>query len=244
MLYLISLGLKKDDISIDAIESLKDCDLVYIERYTSLYEINLKELERLFNKKIIELKREDVESNRLIEESKKNNIALLVPGDCLTATTHISLLIEAKKQKIRTKVIHGPSILTAVVETGLSIYKFGAITSIPFNTDNIKTPIEIIKKNQEVGLHTLILLDLNPGENKYVTIKEASSYLIKNGVKKEQLCIGCARLGKNAVIKKGKLIDLMKEDFGEPPYSLIIIGNLGFLEEEASDFFRIDSKRS
>ncbi len=244
MLYLVSLGLKKEDISLGAIESVKDCDLVYIERYTNLYEPNLKELEKIFNKKITELKREEVESNKLIEESKKKNIALLVPGDCLTATTHISLLLEAKKHNIKTKVVHGPSILTAVAETGLSIYKFGSTTSIPFSTENIKTPIEVIKKNQQIGLHTLVLLDLNPNGNKYLTIKEALDYLIKNGIKKEQLYIGCARLGKDPIIRKGKAIDLTKEDFGEPPYCLIVIGNLGFLEEEASDFFNIDSKRS
>ena len=244
MLYLVSLGLNKEDISLGALEAVKKCDLVYIENYTSLYGDNLEDLKKLFNKEIIELKREEVESDKLIKESKNENVALLVIGDCLTATTHISLLMEARKKKIKTKVVHGPSILTAIAETGLSIYKFGAVTSIPFNTDNIKTPIEVVKKNQEIGLHTLILLDLNPAEKKYVALKEAIEYLIKNGIKKEQLCIGCARLGNNSIIKKGKAIDLMKEEFGDPPYSLIVIGNIGFLEEEASAFFNIDSKRS
>jgi len=233
MLYLISLGLKKEDISLGALEAVKECDKVYIDTYTSLYDANLEELDKIFNKKIIELERSEVESDKLVKEAKQKDIALLVIGDCLTATTHISLIIESRKQNIKTRIIHASSILTAIAEIGLSIYKFGAVTSIPFNNKEIKTTVEVIKKNQKIGLHSLILLDLNPKEKRYLTIKEALHYLIDNGVKKDQLCIGCSRLGKNGIIKKGKISEIMSEDFGDPPYCLIIPSNLNFVEEEA-----------
>ena len=47
------------------------------------------------------------------------------------------------------------------------------------------------------------------------------------------LCIGCARLGqKNQKIKAGKANELIKEDWGNVPYSLIIPSELHFTEKD------------
>ena len=141
MLYLISLGLyDKNDISLSALSAAKKCKILYIERYTNFFGSSNKELEKLFKKKIIEIKREEVESLKLINEAKKSDIGLLIIGDVFSATTHSALMLEAINKKIKVGVIHGSSILTAIGETGLILYNFGKTASIPKENTNIKTP--------------------------------------------------------------------------------------------------------
>ncbi|MEM4266669.1 MAG: diphthine synthase, partial [Candidatus Nanoarchaeia archaeon] len=142
MIYLISLGLyEKENMSIKAVQTAKKCDKLFIERYTSYYKTTNKELEEFFGKKIEQLSREEFEKGeRILEEGKNKNIGVLVIGDALTATTHIALLLEAKKRGIKTEVVHGSSILTAVAETGLMLYNFGKTTSIVFQNENIVEP--------------------------------------------------------------------------------------------------------
>ena len=53
--------------------------------------------------------REDIESDLLVKEAKKINIGLLVYGCALTATTHITLLLDAKEARVKTKVIYSGS---------------------------------------------------------------------------------------------------------------------------------------
>ena len=142
--------------------------------------------------------------------------------------------MRAKKEKIPIKIINGISILTAVGITGLSLYNFGKTVSIPFNNKEVNSTYSFYKNNKNIGLHTLFLLDLDPKNNRFLSVKEACSYLINKGEKKETLAIACARLGfENFKIKTGTLESLQKEDFGKPPYCLIIPGNLHFIEEEA-----------
>jgi diphthine synthase len=50
--------------------------------------------------------RKEVESEFLLGYAKDKDIALISGGDPLTATTHITLIIEARKQNIPVKVIH------------------------------------------------------------------------------------------------------------------------------------------
>ncbi len=157
MLYLIGLGLwDEKDISLKGLEIAKKCDKVFIEKYTSFWKGNLKSL----GIKVEELKRKDLEDNinKILKDAKKKDVALLVPGDPLIATTHISILVEAKKKNIRTKIIHSSSIFSALGETGLQIYKFGKISTIPFCYS--KSPYKILEENLKQEAHTLFLLDI------------------------------------------------------------------------------------
>lgn len=247
MLYLIGLGINDEkDISLKAVEAIKNCDNVYCEKYTNLYHGNLGNLETLTNKKIFVLTRSEVEELCFLSETKgeeyEKNTALLVPGDPLTATTHITVLLEAEKRKIKTKVIHASSIYSAVAETGLQIYKFGRSTTIPFPyKDTIpESPYNVIKENQERNLHTLVLLDIDAENKKYMTVKEGIQNLIEiENKKKENLiknlvCVGCSRLGSDeSIIKAGRFYEVKEVDFGAPPHCLIIPGKLHFAEEEA-----------
>ena len=205
MLNLISLGLfDKKDISVRGLEIAKKCDFLFLERYTNYFGSTIKELEDFFGKKITELNRHDLEnkSNDIIEKARKNDVGIFIPGDCFSATTHISLLLEAKKADVKIKIIHGSSILTAIGETGLSLYTFGKITTIPFDNKNVKSPIDVLNNNLKLGMHTLFLLDVK--DNKYLSINEGIKYLIENNVKEDVFAVGCCGLGsENKEIKSG-----------------------------------------
>ena len=162
-LYFIGLGLSNEkDISINGLEAVKKCDIVYLENYTSILNCKKEDLEKFYNKKIILARRNLVEDdeNEIIENAKAKNVAFLVAGDPLVATTHIDLFLRAKKEGIKCHVIHNASIISAVGITGLQAYKFGKTTSIPLQNDNVEAPYDALKGNLSLGLHTLFLLDL------------------------------------------------------------------------------------
>ncbi|UCD04394.1 MAG: diphthine synthase [Candidatus Woesearchaeota archaeon] len=232
MLYLIGLGLSWKDISLKALEVINKCDKIYLETYTSVSNFSSKKLSKLLGKKVIELNRKQVEEEKpFLKESKIKDVALLIYGDPLMATTH---------QEFKAEVVHGPSVFDAVGETGLSPYKFGKIASIPIPEKNFKPEsfFKILEDNKKIDAHTLFLLDLKP--NKFLTIPEAIKILLEISKKRKSksftndtLCVGCARLGhSDSFIKKGKAKDLIKKKFGNPPYCLIIPAKLSFKEEE------------
>jgi len=247
-LYFIGLGLNNEkDITIKGLEVVKKCDVVYLENYTSILNCTKEQLEKFYNKKIILARRTLVEAdeNEIIENAKAKNVAFLVAGDSLAATTHIDLFLRAKKEGIKCSIIHNASIISAVGVTGLQVYKFGKTTSIPLENENVETPYDVLKDNLSLGLHTLFLLDLNPEEEKFLTINDAIRYLLKMEIKKNKkiftektLCVGCARIGnENQAIKTGAAKDLLKFNFGKSIHCLIVPGKLHFMEEEALKLF-------
>lgn len=237
-LYFIGIGLNDEkDITVKGLEAVKKCDAVYLENYTSVLQVPVKKLEQLYGKKIMLADRELVEKKAeatILKDAKEKNTAFLVIGDSLCATTHIDLMLRAEKENIPVEVIHNASVISAIGITGLEVYKFGKTTSIPFENKNVKTPVEVFRMNKKNGLHTLFLLDLNPEKNKFMNIKQAVEYLVSNGVSEKEMFIGCARIGsEKPIIHKGKSKEIIKKDFGSPPYCLIIPGNLHFIEEQA-----------
>ncbi len=244
MIFLISLGLyEKEDMSIKAVETAKKCDKLFIERYTSHYKTTNEELEKFLGKKVEELSREEFEKGeKILSEAKNRNVGIMVIGDALTATTHTALMLEAKKRGIKTEIIHGSSILTAIAETGLMLYKFGKTTSIPFQNENVEEPYKVIKRNKE--MHTLILLDLKPQENKYMTTQEAINYLLSVEEKrkekiftKETKVVIISALGGENEIRYGKATEMAKIKLKGKPQCLIVVGKLHFMEEEFLESF-------
>jgi len=240
MLYLISLGLfRKEDISLRAFEAIKQCDGVYFENYTNFYKESVKELSAFLGVPLKEVGRKEVEEGTLVREAKESAIGLLIIGDIFSATTHISLYLEAKKAKVKVEIIHGSSVLSAIGETGLSLYRFGAIASIPFQRKNVKSPYEILQKNLKNDLHTLFLLDI---EGK-VKVKEGISYLLEQGMDTKQLCIGCWQLGGEQEIRSGKAKSLVKIHFDKYPQCFIVPAKkLHFIEEEVVGLWILKSK--
>jgi len=252
-LYLIGIGLSTEkDITVKGLEIVRKCDKIYLENYTSLLQCSVQDLEIFYEKKIIPADRTTTEQKdeEIVKEAKNKEVAFLVVGDPFSATTHIELFKLAKEKKVPVQVIHNASVLTAVGITGLQLYKFGRVTSIPFLEDhpNLETPYNVLQENQEHGLHTLFLLDLKPEQNKFMAINQAIEILEtiesrkKCGlIKKDTLVIGCARLGSDtAVIKAGPLEKVKNCSFGKPPHCLIIPGKMHFTEEEVVNNYFIE----
>lgn len=228
MLYLIGTGLNDEyDLSMRAIEILKKCDAIYIESYTNFSKINLTNLERILEKRITIVDRRFLEDNvdYLIECSKEKDIALLVIGHPLIATTH-AIFLESN----HVKVIHNYSIINAISVTGLELYKFGRIVSIPFHES--RSYLEYIKKNLEINLHTLILLDLKVEENRFMTVNEALKRLSEFKNYKFVAC--CALATEEEKIIYGSYERLQTIDFSlaPKPQCLILPAQLHFVEKE------------
>lgn len=227
MLYLISLGLRDEkDLSLRALEAAKKCDLLYAEFYTSRTATSAERLSRLVGKPVTELERRGMEDDvgGLIQEAKTRDVGVFVPGDALSATTHIMLLSEARKAGVETRVIHGSSILTAVGETGLQLYKFGRVTTLTKSLP--KSVLEAIEQNRKAGLHSLVLLDIE--------MDALEGLNLMRDFLRDAKVITAAQLGGRQIIKYGKPEDLLKEKEmkGRIPAVIIIPGKLHFTEEE------------
>jgi diphthine methyl ester synthase len=235
-LNIIGIGLwDEKDITVKGLEIVKKCSKVYLESYTSKLSCSVPDLEKFYGKKIIIADRDLVEKmaeETILKDADKNETAFLVIGDPMSATTHLDLVLRAKEKGIKVKIVHNASVLIAIGVVGLELYKYGKITSIPFENKNVKTPVEVLKMNKKNGLHTLFLLDLRPSEKKYMGVKEAAEYLIKNKVSKDETCVCCAGLGSpSPEIVKSKLSEV--KELRLYPQCLIIPGKLHFMEEEA-----------
>ena len=238
MLRLIGIGLDWKDLSLKALEALHKCDEVYMENYTSLSNYTTLQLEKLIGKKIIVLDRKKTEEDvPFLKNAHLKEVAVLIHGDPLSATTHFEILAEAAKRKVETAVIHAPSVFTAVAETGLSLYKFGKVASLPLPIKNLSyptSPFEVLKENLSINAHTLFLLEADIENKKYLTISEAIDLLLTaKAVDENTLLVGCARLGTtDAIIKAGNAGELARLDWGNAPFCLIVPAKLNHKEEE------------
>ncbi|HLD00262.1 MAG TPA: diphthine synthase [Candidatus Nanoarchaeia archaeon] len=245
VLYIIGLGLSHpQDISLKGLELIKQSDLVYLESYTSRLQCPVKDLEELYGKKIILADRVMAEQGMelIITEAETKKISFLIIGDPFSATTHIELFKLAQDKKVAVEVVNNASILTAVGITGLQLYKFGKITSIPFLEDfpQLETPYNILQENKSISAHTLFLLDIKSEQNKLMTVNQSLEILEQIELRKnsqlinsDTLVIGCARLGSSDFkIKSGKLSEVKKYNFGLAPHCLIIPSKMHFSEEE------------
>lgn len=248
-LYIIGLGLSDEkDITVKGLEAVKKCEAVYLERYTSMLNCNVRDLENFYNKKIVLANRKMVENddNEILKSAKSKNAVLLVVGDPMSATTHIDLYLRARKMGVKCDIIHNASIVSAVGITGLQVYKFGRIASIPLHNEGVESPYDVLKGNLSLGLHTLFLLDLEPENEKYLGVNDAIRYLLKVELRRNEkvftektMCLGCARIGSEGqLIKYGTAKELLKFDFGKPVHCLIVPGKLHFVEEEALSRFQ------
>jgi diphthine synthase len=236
MLYLIGLGLNEKSISLQGLEAIKKCKRIYLDNYTVNFPYSEKILEKNIKKKIISANRDVIESDRLIKESKKENVALLIYGSPLTATTHITLIQEAETNKIKYEIIYNASVFDAIAETGLQIYKFGKITSMPKWQKNFypKSFMEVVKQNLEIDSHSLILIDI--GLDLKDAIIELEESAKEYNLKLDKIVI-CSRLG----TKDKKIIydfpENLKDKEIKKPYCMIIPSKLHFMEKEVLEKF-------
>jgi diphthine synthase len=239
MLYIIGLGLNEKGISREGIEKIEKSDKVYLENYTIDFPYEAGELG--LSESTIKLSRGEVESAKLIEEAKNERVALLVYGAPLFATTHMTLVLEAKKAGVKVRIIQSASIFDAIAETGLQLYKFGKISSMPTWTKSFKADsfLDYVIQNQKIGAHSLILVDIGLKlEDALKQLKESC----KNKELKLDKIIVCKKLGtKKSKTYYGTLEELKKKNVPSP-YCFVVPGEMHFLEKEAVEMNRVKDK--
>ena len=227
MLYLIGLGLNEMGYSKEAYEAILKADKVYLESYTVEFPYEKEKLEKQFKKEIIIVNRDFIEGLKFFDEAKNKEIVLLIYGSPLSATTHITIIQEAKKFGIRVKVLHAGSVFDAVAETGLQPYKFGKITSLPnFPADSY---MEIVKANLDIKAHTLILIDI---ELKFEdAVKKLVDDCVNKNLKLDKIIV-CSRLGNDDSKIFYDTTDNLKSLVIKAPFCIIIPGELHFMERD------------
>ncbi len=245
----MGLGLYDEkDLSLRGLEEIREVDAVFTELYTSLMPgLSIQKLEELVGKRITVVSRQVLEEEGgqpILREAEVGKVALLVPGDPLIATTHLDLRVRAEKRGIKTRIVHGASIVSAVIGlSGLQNYKYGRSVTIPFPEEGFtsQTPYKVIMENRKMELHTLCFLDIKAEKKRYMTIRDGLEALLttekqkrKRVITPDTLVIGIARAGsKEPTVKAGYVEKLMRQNFGDPPHTLIFPGKLHFMEAEA-----------
>ncbi|KAI3624075.1 diphthine methyl ester synthase [Malassezia furfur] len=179
-LFLIGLGLAdENDITLKGLRAVQSCDKVYLESYTSILLVGdfKKRMEALYGKEVTLAHRETVEleADDILLHAHKSNVAFLVVGDPLSATTHSDLILRARSFQapgsevptpVDVRIIHNASITTALGSSGLAGYNFGQTISVPFWTEDWRPDswLERIGENMNIGLHTLCLSDIKVRE--------------------------------------------------------------------------------
>ena len=230
MLYLIGLGLNEKGISLEGKESLKKCKKIYLENYTVEFPYDVKKLEKVVGRKIIKLDRGEVESERLSIEAKREDICLLIYGCPLFATTHVSLIEDCKKHNVKYRIVYASSVFDAIAESGLQLYKFGKVSSMPAWKGNF-TPtsfLDFVKENKKISAHSLILIDIG------LKFSDALDQLVKSGksknLKMDKILV-CSQLGYEGKFYYDTISKLKKKKV-KAPFCFVIPGKMHFLEEE------------
>ena len=248
-LIFIGLGLHDEyGLSLRGQMEARSCDMLFAEFYTSrMPGLKIDSLEGLLGKKVHVLSRQEVEEGAeetILSKAKTGRIGFLVPGDPLVATTHVDLRLRAIKSGINSRIIHAASVVSASAgATGLQSYKFGRTTTVPVSYEG-KFPVSVIQtiaSNLSSGLHSLVLLEIDVEHDQLVSIPSALKLLWSNSahvprapITDSTLVVGLARLeAPDMQLSAGRLVDVMRTDFGEPPYLLIFPGKLHFVEAEA-----------
>jgi diphthine synthase len=227
-LFLIGTGVSFD-LTLAGLDALKSCDEAYIETYTNpLDEARIRALERSIGKKITLLPRERLESPFLAERARTAKVCILASGDPLTATTHVTLLMEARQKGVKIAVIHNSSIYSAApARAGLQIYRFGRTASLVNPRPNYKptSSLDVIRENQARNAHSLVLLDTEPQPMEAKAALEMLSEFDK--------AVVLSRVGlPDEKITYGKISELKNKDLGKPPFTIIVPAKLHPVEEE------------
>jgi len=237
MIALVGLGYSIDP-TLKGMEEIKAADVVYLDGYTSPVAEDLKALvEKSIGTKVKVADRKMIEEGAILGFAKTKRICLLVIGDPMFATTHISLINDAKKLGIETRIVSNAGIFNAVGKTGLSPYKFGRTVTLSYWREKYRpvSPIDFIEKNKSVGLHTLALLDvaedLGPMDAKLAIrqIREMEKAIGKSIIKE---IFVLSRAGfSDERITFGTLERLEKAELGKPLFSFIVPGEMTDIEK-------------
>ncbi|EHA18249.1 diphthine methyl ester synthase [Aspergillus awamori] len=269
MLYLVGLGLADEtDITVRGLEIVKKAERVYLEAYTAILLVDKEKLEAFYGRPVIEADREKVESgsDEILADADKVDVAFLVVGDPFGATTHTDLVLRARELGIESKVIPNASIMSGIGCTGLQLYNFGQTVSMVFFTENWKPSsyYDRVKENVQLGLHTLVLLDIKVKEPslenmargrlvyeppRFMTVAQCASQMLETEEERQEgvwgpdsLAVGAARVGAaDQKLVAGTLKELAEVEMGRPLHSLVLIGKRAHdLEKDYIREFAVD----
>ena len=249
MLWFVGIGINGHrGLSIEALDVLRKCDIVYIERFTgALTEVDLQGLNSLLEVPTKPVQRWFVEDGRdLLETARTKDVALVTYGDPLIATTHSELRSRAAKNSIKTAILHSASGIASIIgESGLHVYKFGRMVTMMSELHSAVTVYNTIFQNLLAGSHTLILTEYSHNdESKEPFFLNPSSVfkmlLDAERVHKHEIfsdgtfAVVASRVGmQDQKMISGKVQSLLKVEFGIGPHSVIIPGALHFTETQA-----------
>ncbi|MDP9015457.1 MAG: diphthine synthase [Thermoproteota archaeon] len=249
MLWFVGTGIDGyRGLTIAALEILRKCEIVYIERFTSaLSEADIKGLNSLLEMHTEPVQRWFVEDGReIIEEARTKDVALLTYGDPLIATTHSELRSRAARNAVKTAVLHSASgIASTIGESGLHVYKFGRMVTMMSEFHSAITVYDTIFQNLLTGSHTLVLTEysynderkepffLNPS-SVFNMLLDAESTHKHQIFSDNTFAVVASRVGmQDQKFTSGKVQSLKKLEFGIGPHSVIITGALHFTEIQA-----------
>lgn len=248
MLWFIGTGIGGyRGLSISAVDVLKECDHVYVERFTSaLGDSDIEGLKALLGKDVKPVQRWFVEDGReIIETAKVSSVAIVTYGDPLIATTHSELRSRAAKSGAGTSVIHSASgIYSAVGEAGLHVYKLGRIVTMMAEPHSAVSVYNTLFQNLLNGSHTLILTEyrytddhqpffLDPA-TVFDMLAKAELDFKYGAYSSKTFAVVASRVGdKTQQLISGRVETLSHQNFGEGPHSIIITGSLHFTESDA-----------
>jgi diphthine synthase len=249
MLWFVGTGINGyRGLSIAALDVLRKCDIVYIERFTSsLSEVDIQELNSLLQMQTKPVKRWFVEDGReILEAARTKDVALVTYGDPLIATTHSELRLRAVKNSIKSAILHSASGIASIIgETGLHIYKFGRMVTMMSELSSAVSVYNTIFQNLLVGSHTLILTEYsqNDESNEPFFLDPSSVFKMLLDAERshkheifsdDTFAVVASRVGmQDQKITSGKVKSLMRLEFGIGPHSIIVTGALHFTETEA-----------
>tara|TARA_B100001765_G_scaffold174357_1_gene117176 strand:+ start:156 stop:1193 length:1038 start_codon:yes stop_codon:yes gene_type:complete len=245
MLWFVGLGISGiSELSDNTISVIKNADTVYLESFTSpISETEKEQLANMCDGEFKIAKRWLVEDgNEILENAKKREVVLISYGDPYIATTHLELKTRAVTDKIETKTIHSSSIVSSLIgEIGLQYYKVGKILTIMNDPKSMITPYNTISNNLLSKMHSVILLEYNEDKSFFLAPQDALSLLLdaekiqnRKIISLDTFAIIASRIGKSdQSITSGKISNLIKKEFGNPPHTIIIPGSLHFTESNA-----------
>ncbi len=248
-LYLIGLGLSKRFLTKSTLDYLKRSDVIYFDTYTSFScDISVEYIEELTGKRVVQATRAMLESGFkeiMAQLESGKSVAVASVGDPMIATTHVSLAVEARNRGHNVVIVPGVSVHCYVISKSmLSSYKFGRSVTVvyPYNEVVDYAPYYVIKANRELGLHTIVYLDVKDG--KFMDAREALSLLMSMEEKKKENVISTddivvvgQRLGcDDEKVIAGSVKGIIEGglSLAPPPHIIIIPArNLHYMEVEA-----------